>query len=49
MDNALLWCVHVLGERTAVELKGRRRALRRVTLSPNRIGDITRAVLDLNC
>ncbi|MER6106994.1 hypothetical protein [Streptomyces hirsutus] len=37
-----------LGERTAAELKERWRALKHVTLSPSRIGDIARAALVLN-
>lgn len=46
--NALLRGVRALGERTAAELKERWRALKRVTLSPSRIGDIMRAALVLN-
>jgi hypothetical protein len=46
--NALLRGVRALGERTAAELKERWRALKRVTLSPCRIGDISRAALVLN-
>jgi hypothetical protein len=37
-----------LGERTAAELKQRRRTLQHVTLSPSRTDDITRAALALN-
>ncbi|WP_160050793.1 transposase family protein [Nocardiopsis sp. FR4] len=48
MYNALLRHVRALGERTAAELKERWRTLKRVTLSPNRIGDIARAALVLN-
>ncbi|MER6944575.1 hypothetical protein ABT294_11195 [Nonomuraea sp. NPDC000554] len=40
--------VRALGERTAAELKGRWRALKHVTLSPSRIGDIARAALVLS-
>ncbi|MFD8741705.1 hypothetical protein [Streptomyces sp. NPDC059616] len=40
--------LRALGERTAAELKERWRALRHVTLSPIRIGDIVRAALVLN-
>ncbi|MFI2202076.1 transposase family protein [Streptomyces sp. NPDC020192] len=46
--NALLCGVRSLGERTAAELKERWRALKYVTLSPSRIGDIARAALVLN-
>jgi hypothetical protein len=46
--NALLRGVRALGERTAAELKERRRTLRRVTLSPSRTGDLARAALVLN-
>ncbi|MDT0347408.1 transposase family protein [Streptomyces litchfieldiae] len=48
MTNALIRHLRALGERTAAELKQRWRALQRVTLSPNRIGDIARAALVLN-
>ena len=48
MTNALIRHVRALGERTAAELKQRWRTLQRVTLSPCRIGDITRAALVLN-
>ncbi|MEU3213169.1 transposase family protein [Nocardiopsis alba] len=48
MYNALLRHVRALGERTAAELKERWRALKHVTLSPCRIGDIARATLVLN-
>ena len=37
-----------LGERAAAELKERWRALKHVSLSPSRIGDIARAALVLN-
>ncbi|MFE4336442.1 transposase family protein [Streptomyces sp. NPDC056831] len=40
--NALIRNVRALGERTAAELKQRWRTLQHVTLSPSRIGDITR-------
>lgn len=46
--NALIRNVRALGERTAAELKQRWRTLQHVTLSPSRIGDITRAALVLN-
>lgn len=46
--NALLRGVRALGERTAAELKERWRALKRVSLSPSRFGDITRSALVLN-
>ncbi|MFF2412420.1 transposase family protein [Streptomyces sp. NPDC058092] len=46
--NALIKNVRSLGERTAAELKQRWRTLQHVTLSPSRIGDITRAALVLN-
>jgi hypothetical protein len=46
--NALLRGVRALGERTAAELKERWRVLKRITLSPCRIGDIARAALVLN-
>ncbi|WUM95923.1 transposase family protein [Streptomyces sp. NBC_00322] len=46
--NALIRNVRTLGERTAAELKQRWRTLHHVTLSPSRIGDITRAALVLN-
>lgn len=42
--NTLLRHVRALGERTAAEFEQRWRALRSVTLSPSRIGDIARAV-----
>jgi DDE superfamily endonuclease len=48
MRNALISHVRALGERTAAELKERWRALKHVTLSPSRIGDIARAALVLN-
>ncbi|RPK60147.1 hypothetical protein EES42_35090 [Streptomyces sp. ADI95-17] len=40
--------LRALGERTAAELKERWRALRHITLSPSRIGEIARAALVLN-
>jgi hypothetical protein len=46
--NALIRDLRALGERTAAELKERWRALKHVTLSPSRIGDIARAALILN-
>jgi DDE superfamily endonuclease len=46
--NQLLRGVRALGERTAAELKQRWRALQHVTLSPSRIGKITKAALVLN-
>ena len=46
--NALLRGVRALGERAAAELKERWRTLKRITLSPNRIGAITKAALVLN-
>ncbi|GAB2809628.1 hypothetical protein GCM10027073_47670 [Streptomyces chlorus] len=46
--NALIRNVRALGERTAAELEQRRHALQHVTLSPSRIGDITRAALVLD-
>jgi hypothetical protein len=46
--NALIRGLRALGERTAAELKERWRALKHVTLSPSRIGDIARAALVLN-
>jgi hypothetical protein len=46
--NALLRGLRALGERAAAELKERWRALKHITLSPNRIGDIARAALVLN-
>jgi hypothetical protein len=46
--NALLRGARALGERTAAELKERWRALKRITLSPCRIGNIARAALVLN-
>ncbi|MFJ7063001.1 transposase family protein [Streptomyces microflavus] len=46
--NALITNLRALGERTAAELKERWRTLKRITLSPSRIGDITRAALTLN-
>ena len=48
MRNALIRHVRALGERTAAELKERWRALKHVTLSPSRIGDIARGALVLN-
>lgn len=46
--NCLVRDLRALGERTAAELKERWRTLKRVTLSPSRIGDIARATLALN-
>ncbi|MFD0210160.1 hypothetical protein ACFVH9_13750 [Streptomyces hirsutus] len=46
--NMLIRDLCELGERTAAELKERWRALKHVTLSPSRIGDIARAALVLN-
>ncbi|MFC9091037.1 transposase family protein [Nocardiopsis dassonvillei] len=46
--NALLRGVRALGERAAAELKERWRTLKRVTLSPGRIGPIVKAALVLN-
>ncbi|MHC5905581.1 hypothetical protein ACVNF4_17015 [Streptomyces sp. S6] len=46
--NSLIRGVRALGERTAAELKERRRALKHVTIGPSRIGDITRAALVLD-
>ncbi|GGW85911.1 hypothetical protein GCM10010320_79590 [Streptomyces caelestis] len=46
--NVLIRHIRARGERTAAELKERRRALKYVTLSPSRIGDIVRAALVLN-
>lgn len=46
--NALLRGARSLGERTAAELKERWRALKYITLSPSRIGDIARAAFVLN-
>ncbi|MCG3039683.1 transposase family protein [Streptomyces sp. S1A] len=46
--NTLIRSVRTLGERTAAELKQRRRTLRHTTLSPSRIGDVARAALVLN-
>ncbi|WP_370270996.1 transposase family protein [Streptomyces sp. V4I8] len=46
--NALLRGARALGERAAAELKERWRTLKRITLSPNRIGAITKAALVLN-
>lgn len=46
--NALLRGLRALGERAAAELKERFRTLKRITLSPSRIGDIARAALVLN-
>ncbi|GGT02648.1 transposase family protein [Nonomuraea spiralis] len=40
--------IRALGERAAAELKQRWRALRRVTISPSRTGDIARAALTLD-
>jgi hypothetical protein len=46
--NTLIRDLRALGERAAAELKERWRALKHVTLSPSRIGDIARAALVLN-
>jgi DDE superfamily endonuclease len=46
--NGLIRGIRALGERAAAELKERWRALKHVTLSPSRIGDIARAALVLN-
>ncbi|WP_326790609.1 transposase family protein [Streptomyces sp. NBC_00151] len=46
--NTLIRDLRALGERAAAELKERWRALKHVTLSPTRIGDIVRAALVLN-
>jgi len=46
--NTLIRDLRALGERAAAELKERWRALKHVTLSPSRIGNITRAALVLN-
>ena len=46
--NTLIRALRALGERTAAELKERWRALKHVSLSPSRIGDIARAALVLN-
>ena len=46
--NTLIRDLRALGERTAAELKECWRALKHVTLSPSRIGDIARAALVLN-
>lgn len=46
--NNLIRGIRAPGERAAAELKQRRRALQRVTISPSRIGDIARAALALN-
>ncbi len=48
MTNVLIRHVRALGEGAAAELKERWRALKHVTLSPCRIGDIARAALVLN-
>ncbi|GAB2821493.1 hypothetical protein GCM10027073_60530 [Streptomyces chlorus] len=48
ITNALIRHVRALGERTAAELKERWRTLKRISLSPTRIGDIARAALVLN-
>lgn len=47
--NTLIRDLRALGERTAAELKERWRTLKRVTLSPSRIGHLARAALALNC
>lgn len=46
--NSLITGIRALGERAAAELKQRWRTLQHITLSPSRIGDITRAALALN-
>ncbi len=46
--NTLIRDLRALGERAAAELKERWRALKHVTVSPSRIGDIARAALVLN-
>jgi hypothetical protein len=46
--NTLIRDLRALGERAAAELKERWRALKHVSLSPSRIGDIARAALVLN-
>ncbi|GHJ40826.1 transposase family protein [Streptomyces sp. TS71-3] len=46
--NTLIRDLRALGERAAAELKERWRALKKVSLSPSRIGDIARAALVLN-
>lgn len=46
--NTLIRDLRALGERAAAELKERWRALKYVSLSPSRIGDIARAALVLN-
>ncbi|MFB6678284.1 transposase family protein [Streptomyces sp. NPDC056390] len=46
--NALIRHVRALGERAAAELKERWRTLKRISLSPTRIGDIARAAPVLN-
>lgn len=46
--NSLIRSLRALGERAAAELKQRWRTLQHITLSPSRIGDITRAALVLN-
>ncbi|MEU0002673.1 transposase family protein [Streptomyces microflavus] len=46
--NTLITNLRALGECTAAELKERRRTLKRITLIPSRIGDVTPAALTLN-
>ncbi|TFV34191.1 hypothetical protein E4K10_45465 [Streptomyces sp. T1317-0309] len=46
--NSLIRGIRALGERAAAELKQPLAHLQHVTLSPRRIGDITRAALVLN-
>ncbi|MBP0459500.1 transposase family protein [Streptomyces montanisoli] len=46
--NTLIRDLRALGERAAAELKERWRILKRITVSPCRIGDIARAALVLN-
>ncbi|MCX4660456.1 IS5/IS1182 family transposase [Streptomyces uncialis] len=48
MTNTLIRHLRALGERTVAELKQRWRTLQHITLSPSRVGDITRAALVLN-
>ncbi|MFI1769633.1 transposase family protein [Streptomyces sp. NPDC020800] len=48
LRNTLIRHVRALGERTAAELEERWRALKHVTLSPSRIGDMARVALVLN-
>ncbi|MTE21493.1 hypothetical protein F0L17_20730 [Streptomyces sp. TRM43335] len=48
IHNRLPRGIRALGERTTTGIKQRWRTLQRVTLSPGRMGDITRAALVLN-